>query len=227
MAAEPHLAGGAKNAAHSAANLGADAGGGAALKMHLHSFNGLVVAEAQQKFAGVAVAAVGGNGRLAFASYQPFVQLTVVGTYPLISAETAWQGIQDGIDEDTLFSISPATADGESLPALPSGFKYWRRAHQSRQEVHLYTFPTVFLPVDEGLPPLIYALNYTVQTDAETSRALAEQVGVNVHFWGILDTTTNSLAVAGWEPMTDLNPLIKNGTIQRQKRARHGVGDDP
>ena len=161
-------------------------------------------------------AGVGENGRLAFASYQPFDQLTVVGTYPLISAETAWQGIQDGIDEDTLFSITPATADGESLPALPSGFKYWRRAHQSGQEVHLYTFPTVFLPVDEGLPPLIYALNYTVQTDAETSRALAEQVGVNVHFWGILDTATNALALTGWEPVSELNPLIKNGTIQRQ-----------
>ncbi|MBE2222261.1 MAG: hypothetical protein IAF02_12010 [Anaerolineae bacterium] len=160
-------------------------------------------------------AGVGENGRLAFASYQPFDALTAVGTYPLISAETAWQQIQDGIDEAILFSITSGTA--ETLPApAASGFKYWPRTHQNGQEVHLYTFPTVFLPVDTSLPPLIRALSYTVQTDAETKRALAEQVGVNLHFRGILDTSTNSLALAGWEPVPDLNPLIKNGTVQRQ-----------
>jgi hypothetical protein len=162
-------------------------------------------------------AGVGENGRLAFASYQPFDQLAALGMYPLITAEAAWQQIQDGIGEDTPFSITPAATQNEVVPeSQPSGFKYWPREHQSGQEVHLYTFPTVFLPVDEGLPPLIHALNYTVQTDEETSRALADQLGKNVHFWGILDKNTNTLALAGWEPVLELNPLIKNGTIQWQ-----------
>ena len=162
-------------------------------------------------------AGVAENGRLAFASYQPFDQLTATGVYPLISAEAAWQQIQDGIDGNILFAITPGVEEpGISLdPPLP-GFQYWPREHQTGQEVHLYTYPTVFLPVDEGPPPLVNALNYTVQADDDTLQALADQLGVNVHFWGTLDANTNSLALAGWEPLPELNPLIKNGTIQRQ-----------
>lgn len=162
-------------------------------------------------------AGVAENGRLAFASYQPFDQLTAVGTYPLISAEAAWQKIQDGGAENSIFNITSAAAESDgSLPAPASDFQYWPREHQTGQDVHLYGLPTVFLPVDESLPPLVNALNYTVQADEETLRALADQVGVNVHFWGTLDITTNTLALAGWEPLAELNPLIKNGTIWRQ-----------
>jgi hypothetical protein len=157
------------------------------------------------------------NGRLAFASYQPFDQLTAVGTYPLISAETAWQQIQAGLDENMRFTITSAAAEQDSaLPPQAAGFQYWPREQQSGPDVHLYSVPTVFLPVDEGLPPLVNALNYTVQADETTLRDLAAQVGVNVHFWGTLDTNTNILVLAGWEPLPELNPLIKNGTVQRQ-----------
>ena len=162
-------------------------------------------------------AGVAENGRLAFASYQPFDQLTAVGTYPLISAETAWQQIQDGVDENMLFNITSATSEPDApLPAQNAGFQYWPREQKSGPDVHLYSLPTVFLPVDESLPPRVNALNYTVQADEATLRSLADQRGVNVHFWGALDTTTNTLALAGWEPLPELNPLIKNGTIQRQ-----------
>ena len=159
---------------------------------------------------------VGENGRLAFASYQPFDQLTAIGTYPLISAEAAWQQIQDGIDENILFTITANAQESDPLWDTPSDFQYWPRTQQTGQEVHLYGYPTVFLPVDEGYPPLVQALNYTVQTDETTNRALAEQAGTNVHFWGMLDAATNSLVLTGWEPLPDLNPLIKNGAIQRQ-----------
>jgi hypothetical protein len=161
-------------------------------------------------------AGVSENGRLAFASYQPLDHLTATGTYPLISAETAWQQIQDGINEDILFTITENAETSEVSWDSPSNFQYWPRTQRTGQEVHLYGMPTVFLPVDEGSPPLIQALNYTVRTDETTNRALAEQAGTNVHFWGMLDAATKSLALTGWEPLPDLNPLIKNGAIQRQ-----------
>ena len=161
-------------------------------------------------------AGVNENGRLAFASYQPLDHLAAIGTYPLISAETAWQQIQDGVDEDILFAITESAQTPEVSWGPPSNFQYWPRQQQTGQEVHLYGLPTVFVPVDEGYPPLIQALNYTVQTDEATNRALAEQVGKNVHFWAMLDAATNSLVLTSWEPLPDLNPLIKNGTIQRQ-----------
>ncbi len=161
-------------------------------------------------------AGVAENGRLAFASYQPLDQLAALGTYPLISAEAAWQKIQDGIEDDILFSITETAVESGPSWDESSAFQYWPREQQPGQEVHLYGYPTVYLPVDEGYPPLIQALNYTVQTDDDTRRALAEQLGTNIHFWGMLDIPTNSLVLTGWEPLPELNPLIKNGAIQRQ-----------
>ena len=61
MAHEAHLSCGAKDAAHGAAGLGADAGGGASFKGHEDGFDGLVILKMQQKFAREAVTAVGGD----------------------------------------------------------------------------------------------------------------------------------------------------------------------
>lgn len=56
---EAHLAGGAEDAAHGAAGLGADAGGGAAFEFHEDGFDGFAIGEGEEEFAGEAVAAVG------------------------------------------------------------------------------------------------------------------------------------------------------------------------
>ncbi len=159
-------------------------------------------------------AGVDENGRLAFASYQPFDNLVVVDTYPLISAESAWQQIQDGIDESILYSITEAERNIETLADQTMGFRYWPREFQSGQEIHLYTSPTVFLPVNEEAAPLIQAQTYLVQADDETRRGLAEQLGINVHFWGTFDASTNTLVLAGWVPVPGLTPLVKNGMVQ-------------
>lgn len=162
------------------------------------------------------ISAAAVDGRLAFAAYQPFDQLTPVADYPIIPAEAVWQQIQNGVADEVLYTITPAAET--AVPAAPdAGFQYWPRKQQSGPEVHLYTYPTVFLPVSDEGAPLIKAFNYSVQTDDDTRRALAEQLGVNVHLWGALDTTANTLTLAGWESLPDLNPLIKNGVVQRQE----------
>lgn len=61
MAHETHLSGGAKDAAHGAASLGADAGGSPSFKGHEDGFNCLVILKMQEKFTCEAVTAVGGD----------------------------------------------------------------------------------------------------------------------------------------------------------------------
>lgn len=155
------------------------------------------------------------NGRLAFATYQPYEQLTPLGRYPLISAADAWQQVQAG-GKSVRYTLTPPTDAALTQTAPPADFQYWPRQHQAGQEVHFYAPPTVFTPISGEGSPLVKALNYTVQTDDQTRLTLAAQVGITLHFWGILDTAANSLALTGWQPVPDLNPLLKNGTVQRQ-----------
>lgn len=156
---------------------------------------------------------VNSDGEIAFVNYQVVGEQTVLGEYPLVSAEAAWQQLQAGITADIVAEIAPQTA---VAPAeLATGFQYWPRTHPSGPDVHLYAWPVAFAPVDGNGPPRIQVLGYALQADEATLAALAAQVGQTVHVWGSLDSAANVLSVAGWEPQPALNPLFKTGTIQR------------
>lgn len=156
---------------------------------------------------------VGGGGQVAYASYQMAGAPVPVGSYPLIPAETAWQQLQAGVDASIMTAITPRNVGPATEP--DGGFQYWPRQHQSGPDVHLYAWPAAYLPADGTGAPRIQMLGYTLQADEGTLAALAEQVGQNVHVWGSLDTAVNTLTVAGWEPLPELNPLFKNGVLQR------------
>ncbi len=156
---------------------------------------------------------VGSGGQVAYVSYQMAGAPVPVGDYPLITAEAAWQQLQAGIDASVITTITPANAGAAAEPA--SGFQYWPRQQQSGPDVHLYAWPTAYLPADGAGAPRVQMLGYALQADETTLAALAGQVGQNVHVWGSLDTAVNTLTVAGWEPLPELNPLFKNGPLQR------------
>lgn len=157
---------------------------------------------------------VGSGGQVAFASYQAIESPTALDSYPLISAETAWQQLQAGVTADIVTAItSPATAQTTSAEA--GSFQYWPRQHQSGPDVHLYAWPAAYAPISGDGPPRIHLLNFALQTDEAALAAMAAQVGQTIHVWGSLDTAVNTLAVAGWEPMPELNPLFKTGILQR------------
>lgn len=156
---------------------------------------------------------VGGDGQVAYVNYQTMAAPDIIGEYPLIPAETAWQQLQAGPDENVVIS---AAAPGATPPAEPvSGFQYWPREHRPGPDVHLYAWPTAFAPADGNGAPRVQILNYTLQADADVLGALAAQVGQNVHVWGSLEAGTGALTVAGWEPLPELNPLFKSGVVQR------------
>ncbi|MBK8986932.1 MAG: hypothetical protein IPM39_12790, partial [Chloroflexi bacterium] len=156
---------------------------------------------------------VGGGGQVAFATYQMLQPPAALGSYPLISAAAAWQHLQDGVTADIVTTI--VTSSATAPPADTGGFQYWPRQQQSGPDVHLYAWPAVYAPISGAGPPRIHVLNYGLQADEATLAAMAGQVGQTIHVWGSLDTGMNTLAVAGWEPAPQLNPLFKAGVIQR------------
>ena len=158
---------------------------------------------------------VGSSGQVAYATYRAIGSPLPLGDYPLIPAEAAWQQLQAGIDAQIVTTIASAAAGVLPVTEPAAGFQYWPRQHQSGLDVHLYAWPAVFTRADGAGAPRIQILSYTLQADDSTLTALAGQVGQNVHVWGSLDAAANTLAVAGWEPLAELNPLFKTGVVQR------------
>jgi hypothetical protein len=88
VAGVTHLAGGAEDAAHGAADLGADAGGGAAAVAHEHGLDAVGVVQAKQVFAGEAVGGVrllGGDGKIEVALGEHAVE--EAGGHPVVGAK--------------------------------------------------------------------------------------------------------------------------------------------
>lgn len=142
-----------------------------------------------------------------------------VGSYPLITAEQAWQQVQAGVFENSIqYQMMPADL-GEPLPIEEPDFladyKYWPRDFVPGSEVHLYEWPIVYQPVDGG-DPLVKVRTFTVIADAATLSALVDGRDSQLHLWGTLNENRTQLQLAGWEPLGEYNPIYQQGVVRRQ-----------
>jgi hypothetical protein len=159
-------------------------------------------------------------GQVAYVSYQALATSEQLGDYPLQPAAQVWQqlttDLTGGLARGEIFlTVAQPTAVSSPPVATPTSFQYWPRIRQSAPEAHLYAWPAVYIPVEGDGPPRVQVLNYELQADPDTLQAIAGQVGQNVHVWGALDVAANTLAVAGWEALPGLEPIMKNGVLQQ------------
>ncbi|MBK7895129.1 MAG: hypothetical protein WAS33_30340 [Candidatus Promineifilaceae bacterium] len=163
------------------------------------------------------------DGRIYFVSYQVMRNAEILGRYPLISAQEAWEILQSGVVENNIpyqYAVRPELAIEEPVfqedPAADL-YQFWVREFAPGDEIHLYDWPIVFLPVGSGGDPRIQVRNYVVQADAATLSALAERVGQQTHIWGQIGPDGNTLDLAGWEPVGEnVQPATSGmGTISR------------
>ena len=162
------------------------------------------------------------DGRIFFVSYQVMRQAEVLGRYPLISAEEAWQILQSGVVENQIPYMY--TAGPELFTSEPAIFEdpyadlyqFWPREYAPGDEIHLYEWPIVYLPVDSDASPRIQVRSYVVQADDASLNALAERVGQQTHVWGQIGPNGNTLELAGWEAVDpDYEPIFGSGVISR------------
>ncbi len=164
------------------------------------------------------------DGRIFFVSYQLLRNAEILGRYPLISAEAAWEILQSGVVENNIpymYGAGPEFALDE--PAIvpeedpfADEYRFWARQYEPGDEVHLYEWPIVYLPADSDAAPRIQVRNYLVQADTATLHALTEYVGQQIHLWGQVGSNGDTLELAGWEALEQTNePISGQGFISR------------
>lgn len=164
------------------------------------------------------------DGRIFFVSYQVLRNSEILGRYPIISAEAAWELLQSGVAENNIpysYSVGPEFAISE--PGVPfeepftDQYQFWMRDYAPGDEIHLYEWPVVYLPVDSDANPRIQVGDYLLQADSAMLNALAEQAGQQVHIWGQVGADGSTIAVVGWETVNqDSSAVSGTGTISRQ-----------
>jgi hypothetical protein len=162
----------------------------------------------------------GNDGEIAFASNGQFAsEIETVGTYPLRSAESAWQLILDGVTANRIaFNIVP---DFDRMPQSPEPSseppQFWPRTYQPGQEAHLYMMTTVYRAAEGDGVPLVRMGEFTLHASGDTLHAIADQVNETVHVWGQIGSDGKTMEVTGWEAVPEMTPLYLEGTVQRQE----------
>ncbi len=165
------------------------------------------------------------DGRIFFVSYQVLRNVERLGRYPLITAQAAWERLQSGVFENGIvynyvagpdFGVAEPIVGVEPDP-IADLYRFWMREYQPGEEIHLYDWPMVYLPIDSGADPRIQVRDFVVQADTATLNALAERVGQQTHIWGQIGPEGKTLVLAGWEAIEQISePISGAGVISRE-----------
>jgi hypothetical protein len=130
-----------------------------------------------------------------------------IGTYPVISAEDAWNLLEAG-EPGSQVSIS-------YYPLQDGNPKYWGRVYPLGQTAHLFGAPTYLLAADGTSSPYVQLNNLVLVGDIS---GLLEYLQTNhgyIHAWGEVQEVdgTRQLQLAGWEPFDEFSGYF-DGTVR-------------
>lgn len=163
------------------------------------------------------------QGQIMFVNVQTLRALEDLGSYPLRTAEDAWQVIQDGIVKNNVMYNHVPDFENETVPVaeptqLEEAYRFWQREYAVGDEAHIYTWPGVFLPADGDGAPRIMANQFVLQADDATLQEIAADPFVLHHVWGRVGDDGKTLVVEGFEQLSeDRQPLYLQGTIRREE----------
>jgi hypothetical protein len=131
-----------------------------------------------------------------------------VGSYPVISAEQAWELLQSGLPSDQLSVSYYPTQDGNP--------RYWGRVYPTDQTAHLFGAPTYLLPTESGSAPYVEMNNLVLAGDVSGLFEYLQSNQGYIHAWGEVQEVngTRQLQLAGWEPFDEFSGYF-NGTVRR------------
>lgn len=162
------------------------------------------------------------QGQIMFVNVQTLRNLEDLGSYPLRTAEEAWQIIQDGIVKNNVMYNYTPDFENEAVPVaeptpVEETYRFWSRTYEAGDEAHIYTWPGVFLPADGDGAPRIMANQFVLQADGATLEEIAADPFALHHVWGRVGDDGKTLVVEGFEQLSeDRQPLYLQGTIQRE-----------
>jgi hypothetical protein len=135
-----------------------------------------------------------------------------VGSYPVISAQAAWDALAAGPSDQVSISYYPA-ADGNP--------PYWGRVYPLGQTAQLFGAPTYLLPVEAGGSPYVQLNNLVLAGDLTGLLDYLHNQGY-IHAWGQVKDVdgTKTLELAGWEPFDEFSGYF-TGTIRRTPQGNY------
>jgi hypothetical protein len=148
------------------------------------------------------------QGQVGAATIYP-LDLQPIGTYPVLSAQEAWQLLATGSAAERVWSSIYPTGDLNP--------KFWGRDYPAGQIAQLFGAPLVLIPAEPGGNPRLTLNNLVLAGDLTS---LTEYLQANmgfVHVWGEVQEADGmrSLQVAGWEPFDEFSGYF-NGSVHRQ-----------
>ena len=131
-----------------------------------------------------------------------------VGSYPVISAQQAWELLLAGEPSERL-RVS-------YYPAQDQNPQYWGRVYPAGESAHLFGRP-VFLPAAElGAAPYIQLNNLILAGDLSGLAAYVQSNQGYLHVWGEVQEVEGArqLVLNGWEAFDEFSGYF-NGTVRR------------
>jgi hypothetical protein len=162
------------------------------------------------------------DGQLVSLFYNPLSQAQSLGDYPLRTAEAAWQMlVEEGVDYQRSYYYSypgPGYVEPTPMP-LPfeDTYRYWPRTYQDGAEITLYSNPLVYQPVNNDTTPRIQADQFILSGGADVLQAIAEQVGQQVRFTGIVRGSqpgAQTLEVTDWQAIEFIDYQFHTGIVR-------------
>jgi hypothetical protein len=133
---------------------------------------------------------------------------TSVGTYPVISAEEAWNILitDEPTDQRTI----------SYYPARDENPKYWGRVYPSGQVAQVFGAPTYLPPADGSPIPYVQLNNLQLSGDISGLLEYLQSDHGYIHAWGEVQDVdgTRQLQLAGWEPFDEFSGYF-NGIARR------------
>ena len=143
-----------------------------------------------------------GSARVSREEYQ------AVGTYPVLSAEQAWDLLVAGQPSDHISISSYPTQDGNP--------QYWGRVYTAGQAANLFGAPTYLLPTETGAAPYVLLNNLVLAGDMSGLLEFLQTNPGYIHAWGEVQEVdgTRQLQLAGWEPFDEFSGYF-DGSVRR------------
>lgn len=151
---------------------------------------------------------VGASGQVRGVFYTR-VRLQDQGSFPVISAEEAWQKVTSAPEGPGVESYN--------LDLNPPPVQNWLRSYPEGELVDLYGYPEILQPAETGQPPFVTFNHLTVSgnLDAFTSQAT---LSTFMHVWGKIQPEAGGrqvLQLEGWET-SPLPDQFISGKIERE-----------
>lgn len=154
-------------------------------------------------------------GEIAYLDYHPMREIASIGSYPLRTAEEAWQQLQTPAGRAQMrYQLVPHWDPDND----PSGDfispRSWAAPSEIGQEAHLYMTPAVYKSTDGNGLRISYG-NLTLAGNSEDLAEIASHLTGVLHVWGTIGQENGAkvLAVAGWEEIDMVQYENPEGTI--------------